>query len=99
MQFIVAAVLGGLLQIAGSLVGRVLLALGIGFVTYAGFQVGIDWLLGQIKSNMSGLPSEVLSFLAWLWVDKAISMVFSAYSAAAAIQMAGGDTLTRMVHK
>ena len=99
MQFIVAAILGGLLQIATSLVGRVLLALGIGFVTYSGFQVGIDWLLNEIKANMSALPSEVVSFLAWVWMDKAISMVFAAYAAAAGIKMAGGSTITKLVHK
>lgn len=99
MQFLVAAILGGLLQIAASLVGRVLLALGISFVTYTGFDVGITWLLNEIKSNFSGLPAEVISFLAWLWVDKAIGLIFSAFAAALVIKMAGGTTLTKMVVK
>lgn len=99
MQFLVAAILGGLLQIAQSMVGRVLLALGISFVTYQGIDTSINWLMNQIKSNMSSLPAEVLSFLAWLWVDKALSLMFSAYTASAAIRFAGGTTLTRMVQK
>lgn len=99
MQFIVAAILGGLLQIAKSMVGRVLLALGISFVTYQGIDTGINWLLSEIKTNMNSLPAEVLSFLGWLWVDKAISLMFSAYAASAAIRLAGGTTLTRMVQK
>ena len=99
MQFIVAAVAGALLQIAASMVGRVLLALGLGFVTYSGFNVGIDWLFTQLKTNMSSMPADVVSFLSWLWVDKAIGLVFSAYTAAVGIKLAGGTTLTKWMHK
>jgi hypothetical protein len=98
MPFI-AALLGALLTAAGSLVGRILIALGMSYVTYKGFNTGVTWLLDQIKSNMSAMPSEVLSFLAWLWVDKAISLIFSAYSAALAIKMAGGTSFTKIVTK
>lgn len=96
---LVMALLGGLATVAGSLVGRVLLALGIGFVTYQGVGTGIDWILAQIKTNMSAMPAEIVAFFAWLWVDKAISMVFSAYAAAAVIKMAGSDKITSMVTK
>ena len=90
---------GLLLQIAASLVGRVLLALGIGYVTYSGFDVGVTWLLTQIKSNISSMGSDTVSFLAWLWVDKAIGLIFSAYSAALVVKMAGSTKLTKMVTK
>lgn len=93
------ALLGGLLSIAGSMVGRVLLALGMSYVTYTGFDLSINWLLSDIKNNMSSLPSEVVSFLAWCWVDKAIGMLFSAYSAALVVKLAGGTTLTKLVTK
>lgn len=92
--------LGGLLlNIASSLVGRVLLALGLSFVTYTGFDTGITWLLNSIKTNLSALPADVLSFLAWLWVDKAIGVVFSAYAACMAVKLAGSTTLTKLVRK
>lgn len=92
--------LGGLLlRICAPLVGRVLLALGMGYVTYKGLNTGIDWLLLQIKSNMSAMPSQVLQFLAYMWVDKAISMMFSAYAAAALVKLGTSGTLTRLVTK
>ena len=92
--------LGGmLLNLVGSVAGRVLLALGMGFVTFSGFNVGIEWLLVQIKSNISGMPIDVINFLAFLWVDKAIGMVFSAYAAASLIRMAGSSTITKLVTK
>lgn len=96
---LVMMLLGGLLNIAGSMVGRVLLALGIGYVTYKGMDTGIGWLLTQIKSSMGAMPADVISFLAWLWVDKAISCIFSAYTAAALIRAAGAASITRMVTK
>lgn len=92
--------LGGLLlNLVGSIAGRALLALGMGFVTYKGMNVGIDWLMTQIKSNVAGLPNDIVQFLAYLWVDKAISMLFAAYAAAALIRMAGSDSMTKLVTK
>lgn len=92
--------LGGLiLNLVGSVAGRALLALGMGFVTYKGFDVAINFLLQNIKDNVSGLPVEIVQFLAFLWVDKAIGMIFAAYAAAAAIRMASGGTLTKLVTK
>lgn len=95
----VGVLIGALLQIASSMVGRVLLALGMSFVTFQGIDIGITWLLNEIKSNMTAMPADILNFVAWLWVDKAISMMFSAYTAAAAIKMTNGTTLTKLVTK
>jgi len=90
---------GLLMNVMGSLVGRALLALGMSFVTYKGLSTGIDWLFDGIKSNVSALDPRVVQVLAFLWVDKAISMLFSAYAAAALIKMAGGNTITKLVTK
>jgi integral membrane sensor domain MASE1 len=92
--------LGGLLlNLAGSMVGRVLLALGLSYVTYTGFDTAISWLLNQVKGNLSALPADVLSFLGWLWVDKAIGMMFSTYAACMTVKLAGGSVLTKLVRK
>lgn len=93
------SLLGGLLRIAGPLVGRVLLALGMGYVSYSGFDLAVGFLLEQIKSNIGSMPSDVASLLGFLWVDKAIGLVFSAYSAAMAVKLAGGTKLTKLVTK
>lgn len=91
--------LGGLAAICGSLVGRVLLALGIGYVTFKGFDLVITWLLDQIKANMNSMSLETVNFFGYLWVDKAIGMVFSAYSAAVLVKLAGSTNITKMVTK
>lgn len=99
LGFLVGGLLGGLAQVAGSIAGRVLLALGFGFVTYSGLSVATDFLIAQIKADMNSLPVEVGSFLAYVWVDKAMTMIFSAHAAALAIKMAGGTSITKMVVK
>lgn len=93
-QTIVGALAGSM----GSLVGRALLALGIGFVTYKGADVSITFLFNNVKSAFSGAPSSVVQLLAFLWVDKALSLMFSAFTAALAIKTAASG-LTRMVAK
>jgi hypothetical protein len=96
---ILLAIGGLLLSLVASVVGRVLLALGLSYVTYTGFDTGVQWLLDQVKQDISAMPSEVVSFLAWLWVDKAIGMVFSCYAASLAVKMAGSTKLTKLVMK
>lgn len=93
------SLLGGLLTIAGSMVGRVLLALGMGYVSYSGFDLLVGWLLNQIKTDIGSMPTDVVQFLAFLWVDRAITMVFAAYSAAIVVKLAGSTKITKLVTK
>ena len=51
MPLFVAALIGGLVQVAGSIVGRVLIALSIGYVSYSGLSV----LMDSLKSQVMGL--------------------------------------------
>ncbi|PRC91033.1 DUF2523 domain-containing protein [Solimicrobium silvestre] len=98
LAILVRFIWGGLAIVLPSLVGRVLLALGIGFVTYKGFNIGTDFLMNLIKNNLSGMPSDITSFLAWCWVDKALALMFSSFTASLAIKTAQGS-LTKMVFK
>jgi hypothetical protein len=88
---------GMLLSIIGPLVGRVLLALGLGYVTYKGVDVSTAFLMDQVKSNMGALPSTVVNFLAYCWVDKAIGMIASTWAACMAFSgLTGAITKLRM---
>lgn len=92
--------LGGLLlRIVGPMAARVLLSLGMGYVTYSGFDLAVGFLLDHIKSDMGSMPAEVASLLGFLWVDKAIGLIFSAYSAAMTVKLAGGTKLTKLITK
>lgn len=100
MPIFLAALLGGLVQICGSLVGRVLLSLGIGYATYGGLSVLATWIKDEIFDHMSSLPIGILNSLALMQVDVAINIVFSAY--AARMVLAGfrpNGTITKMIIK
>ena len=90
---------GVLVSIVGSVVGRVLVALGMSYVTYQGFDTAFAWLFDQIKANINALDPRIVQLFAYLWVDKAIAMIMSAYSAALFIKTLGGSGFTKLVTK
>lgn len=99
MPALIQALWGFFAAILPSLVGRILVALGIGYATYTGFSAAVDGIYAQIQTNLQGMPVQVVNFLAYLWIDKAIATLFSAYTAAVTIKLAGGTVLKKMVVK
>lgn len=73
-----AALLGGLVNIAGTLAGQALIALGIGVATYTGMDASIQWLKTGFISAVGGLPAEIVGMLALMKVGSCVSMVISA---------------------
>lgn len=69
---------GALLRIAGSLVYRVLAALGMGVLSFTGMESSFTFVKNGAISAFGGLPPQVLSVLAELQVGSCISMIFSA---------------------
>jgi Protein of unknown function (DUF2523) len=99
MPVFVAALIGGLVSAASSLVGRVLLALGIGYVAYTGISALLDWLKAEVMSELSGLPAQGITILTLLKVDVGISIIFSAYAARLILAGVTSGAITRMVIK
>lgn len=86
MPILLASLLGGLINIAGSIAGRVLIALGISVITYSGLTASLSWLQSGAMSAMSGLPAQVLAIMALLKVGSCISMVTSAITVRMTLQ-------------
>lgn len=99
MPAFISMLLGGLINIAGYLAGRVLIGLGIGVVTYAGFKFGLDALKADAVAALLGLPPNVLDILGVLKVGVCISIVTSAVAARLVINGLSGDTFKRWVLK
>lgn len=90
--------LGSLLvKIAGSMAGRVLIALGIGVATYTGVNASLDWLKSQAVQAFQGLPADVLGMLGTMKVGQCISIVTSAIVARSIINGVQSDTFKRWV--
>lgn len=95
MHFV--AIFRFLSTIVGPLVRRVLTALGIGMLTFAGFQVSVNAAKTYVQNNFSGLPSDVVQILGLLKFDIAVNIVFAAVITRAVI--AGMDKVTGGISK
>ncbi len=99
LPVIAAAAIGGLISVTGTLVGRVLVALGVGVVTYTGVQAGIDSLLANLDSAISGVPADILGLLGFMRVGEAMNIIISAMSARMLLNGLQGDTIKKWVLK
>lgn len=66
---------------AGNFVARILISLGVSFVTFQGFDVLLSTATNAIHGLLSGTPAEVTMLLGLGDVDIAINLVLSAYAA------------------
>lgn len=78
MPLFLSALGGMLINIAASLVGQVLIALGISVVTYTGVSAVLDTLKADALAAFSGLPADLVGLLAYLKVGVAMSIITSA---------------------
>lgn len=99
MPLLVAALIGGLVQAAFSMVGRVLIALGFSIVTWTALDTSLDWIKAQIAGSMSGLPAQALAVFGAARVGSAVAIVLSAIAARMLFDGMTGGTIKRMVLK
>ena len=99
MPWLAAMVGGAILNIAGSLVLRVLTALAIGVVSYTGLNASINWLKSGAIDAIMSLPPGAIAVLSLLKVGTCISMVFSAMVIRFTLQGMQSDTVKSWVKK
>lgn len=73
--------LGGLISVAGTIAGRVLIGLGISVITFSGLSVTLTWVKNQAISALQGLPAELVQLLAYAGVGEFVSIVASGLAA------------------
>jgi hypothetical protein len=99
MPVFIAAIAGALIQITGSLVGRVLLALGLSVVTYTGVSTSLDNLKNAALQNATALPPDLLAIMSYMKVGESISIVVGAVVARAIINGVQNDSVKKWVLK
>lgn len=99
MPVFLASLLGGLVSLTGSFVGRAMVALGIGVVTYSGLSVTLDYVKGQALNAINGLPAEVVGLLGYMGVGVFLNMIFSAFAARLVLNGLTGDAIKKWVIK
>lgn len=69
------------------LIVKVLTTLGIGFLSYTGFQFVLDKIQDQAITVFDGLPLTVTNIIGLMGIDIYISYVLSAFSAVFALRV------------
>ena len=100
MPWLVSVLLAGLLQIVGSVVGRVLLALGFGFVEYTGISMLIDSAKASATSLINdGGSSMIAEWAGFFRIDQHVSILLSAIGVKVLLNALGGASAKRLVQK
>lgn len=100
MPWIISVLLGGLLQLVGSFVGRVVVALGFGYVEYTGISLLVDSVKTQATSLISQVgASSLAEWAGFFRIDVHLSIVLSAIGVKVLLNALGGDKVRRLVQK
>lgn len=102
MNLIISMFLGGLVNIAGTVVGKVLLSIGIGYLTFTGVDVALDQVKQLAFDNLasaSGMVPQIDRFIGVFQIGTCFNIIFSAYTARFALAGITGGTIKQWVLK
>lgn len=88
---LVPSLMGALAAAMATLVGRALLAVGVGFVTYTGITVAVGTVKTNLISSVNSLGGDALSLVGFLWLDKGLTLIFSCIAASLAMKAISGS--------
>ena len=98
MPIIISVLLGGLLSLVSSFVGRVLLALGLGFVEFAGLSALFDYIKRDADGMLAGFAgSSLVEWAGFFRIDVHISIILSAIGVRMTLNMLQGGSIRRLV--
>lgn len=100
MPVFIAALLGALVSAAGTIVGRVLISLGLGYVVFEGLEASVDWAKAYVIAKISAEGAQTLAAAGALKVGVCINIIFSAITMRLILGgMQSGGVLRKLVHK
>ena len=73
-----AALWGSLTEVMGTMVGRVLISLGMGVISYKSMDISVAWAKDHFFTAAGGLPSPAIHAMGLMQIDTAVEMVCSA---------------------
>ena len=95
----IAAMIAAFGWAMSSLVGRVLVALGIQYVSYSGLDAGFEWIQAEAMGALSSMPGGILQLVGLLKIDEAFAILGGALSARLWLKGGIGGVLTTWVLK
>ena len=79
MQVLVAMLIGGLISAVSHIVGRVLLAAGIGYATYRGVNTLLTWVKDAAFTQLGQMGPDIIQLMGVLQVGTCVNILASAY--------------------
>lgn len=99
MPLLIQALLGALISGVGTLVGRVLISLGIGYVAYTGLDTMVGAAKAQFVNSLGGLPGVALQIASVMQLGVCISIITSAFLTRLLVRGLSSGAVTKMVMK
>lgn len=99
MPIFIAALIGGLVSAAGSIAGRVLIALGVGIAVYQGVDIVLEEFRTIFMGAASGLGTQLGGMLGVLKIGTGFNILMSACVARLTLNGLTSGTLKRLVLK
>ncbi|MDB5802715.1 MAG: hypothetical protein JWN73_37 [Betaproteobacteria bacterium] len=97
MPVLIAMLIGGLVSAASHIVGRVLLALGLSYVTYRGIDTLMTFLKTGVMTQLGGMGPDIIQLLGVLQVGTCVNIIASAFAARLALAGLTSGALTSFV--
>lgn len=79
--FLLPAFGGALITFAGSVVGRVLIALGMQVVVFAGMTAAFEFFYDLVISNVTGMGATAMQVFGLLRIDQCVAVLVGAAAA------------------
>ena len=100
MPVFIGALIGALVSAAGTIVGRVLVSLGLGYAVFQGLDASLAWAKAYVITKISATGAQTLAAAGALKVGVCISIIFSALTMRLILGgMQSGGVLRKLVHK
>lgn len=99
MNIFIGWIVGGFLTAISSFVGRILVSLAIGYVTYQGIDVVMTLIKDNILANLITSYPEISAALSMLKIGQCINVTFSAIAVRNLLNGVSGGKTTKMVIK
>lgn len=103
MPWIASVILGGMLELMGSLIGRALLALGFGFVEYIGLSALVNQVTGALGTSMDNFGGagfgNIVQWAGFFRIDVHFSILLSAIGVKMLFNGLSGSKVRKLVQK
>lgn len=96
MPIWLASLLGGLFQVATSFVGRIMLSLGMSYVTYKGYSVLLKWIVDEALARINTLPQLAIQMLGVMQIGTSFNILASAITIKFVMMGITGDAFTKL---